>query len=154
MTLDTSKPNDTDLISELPGYIRENRVAINAIVGSDNFGVVDLEVAAGATSLTIGTELSRDGIELVVISGAGVATIATILGGTEGQVKIFVFQDANIDITDGNARALGVFYLNHLPAASDFDAQQDDVLVVANVGGDGAAVFGYWVELFRTISVK
>ena len=154
MSLDVTKPTDQVTVAELPTYIRENRAAINAIVGSDNFGVVDLEVAAGATSLTIGTELSSDGIELVIISGAGLADIATIIGGTEGQIKIFVFQDANIDIADGNAKINGVFYLNHLPAGSDFDAQQDDVLAVVNIGGNGAATYGYWKELFRALSVK
>ena len=154
MTLDTNEPTDQRAVSELASYVRANRVAINAIVGSDNFGVVDLDVVAGATSLAIGTELSSDGIELVIISGTGLADIATITGGTEGQIKIFVFQDANIDIADGNAKAGGVFYLNHLPALSDFDAQQDDVLAVVNIGGDGASTHGYWKELFRSISVK
>ena len=154
MSLDVTKPTDQVTVAELPTYIRENRAAINAIVGSDNFGVVDLEVTAGATSLAIGTELSSDGIELVIISGAGLADIATITGGTEGQIKIFVFQDANIDIADGNAKINGVFYLNHLPAGSDFDAQQDDVLAVVNIGGNGAAIYGYWKELFRFLSVK
>jgi hypothetical protein len=154
MTLNANEPTDQRLVSELATYMRETRTAVNAIVGSDNFGVVDLEVPAGTTSLSIGTELSADGIEVVIITGTGLSDLATILGGTEGQVKIFIFQDANIDMVDGNAKALGVFYLNHLPAGSDFDAQQDDVLVLANIGGDGASVYGYWKELFRTLSVK
>jgi len=154
MTLDTTKPFDTALVSDLASYIRANRVAINAIVGSDNFGVVDLEVAAGAISLAIGTELSTDGIEVVIISGAGLANLATITGGTEGQIKIFIFQDANVDMVDGNARAGGVFYLNHLPALSNFDAQQDDVLALVNIDGDGASTYGYWKELYRSLSVK
>jgi len=154
MTLNVNEPADTRLVSELASYIREDRVAINAIVGSDNFGVSDVTVAAGATSLSIGTELSSDGIEVVIISGAGLADIATILGGTEGQIKIFIFQDANIDFADGNAKANGVFYLNHLPAGSDFSPSQDDVIVLVNIGGDGASTYGYWKELFRTLSVK
>ena len=154
MTLDATKPIDQEQVNGIITYIRETRAAVNAIVGSDNFGVVDLEVAAGATSLTIGTELSSDGIELVIISGAGLATLATILGGIEGQIKIFIFQDANIDMTDGNVKVDGEFYLNHLPAGDDYDAQQDDVLILANIGGDGAAVYGYWVELYRVSSMK
>ena len=154
MTLDSTKPTDQEVISDLPGYIRANRTAINAIVGSDNFGVVDLAVAAGATSLTIGSELSTDGIEVVIVSGTGLADLATIIGGTKGQIKIFIFQDANVDMVDGNAKAGGVFYLNHLPALSDFDAQQDDVLVLVNIGGNGAATYGYWKELYRTLSIK
>lgn len=154
MTLDATKPSDTALVSELASYIREDRVAVNAIVGSDNFGVSDVIVAAGVTSMSIGTELSLDGIEVVIISGAGLADIATILGGTEGQIKIFIFQDTNIDFVDGNAKANGVFYLNHLPAGSDFSPDQDDVIALVNIGGDGASTYGYWKELFRTLSVK
>ena len=154
MTLDTTKPTDQEVVSLLPGYIREDRLAINSIVGSDNFGVTALAVAAGVTALAIGTDLSTDGIEVVIISGTGLANLATITGGTQGQIKIFIFQDANIDMVDGNAKAGGVLYLNHLPALSDFDAQLDDVLVLVNVGGNGAAVYGYWKELYRTLSVK
>jgi len=154
MTLNVSEPADTRMISEIATYIRESRVAINAISGGGNVGATILEVTAGATSLTVGSEIGSYGFEIIIISGAGLATLATILGGTAGQVKVFVFQDTNIDITDGDAKINGVFYLDQLPAGSDFDAQIDDVLAVVNVGGDGAAVYGYWKELYRTISVK
>lgn len=154
MTLDATKPNDTDPVSELAEYIRENRTEINSIVGSNSFGYTILEVAAGAVSLSIGTELGAYDIEVVKISGAGIADIATILGGTAGQIKIFIFQDNNVDFADGNAFAGGVFYLNHLPAASDFSPSQHDVIAVVNIGGDGASTYGYWKELFRTLSVK
>ena len=154
MTLNVNEPNDTRLVSELASYIREDRVAINSIVGSDNFGVVDLTISAGATSLSIGSELSSDGIEVVVTTGDGLADIATILGGTEGQIKIFIFQDANIDFADSISKANGTFYLNHLPSGSDFSPAQDDVIAIVNIGGDGASTYGYWKELFRTLSVK
>lgn len=154
MTLDATKPTDQELVSLLPEYIRANRTAINGIVGSDNFGVTNLEVAALTTALAIGVDLSTDGIEVVIISGAGASDLATITGGSNGQIKIFIFQDANVDMVDGNAKAGGVFYLNHLPVLSDFNTQQDDILVLANIGGNGGATPGYWKELYRTISVK
>ena len=154
MTLNINEPTDQRQVNELPSFVRENRAAINALAGSGNVGVVDLTVPAGTTQLAIGTELGDESIEVVVITGSGIADIATITGGTEGQIKIFIFQDANIDIVDGNAKASGVFYLNHLPAASEFDAQQDDVLAVVNIDGDGASTYGYWKELWRQISVK
>jgi len=141
-------------VSEIASYIREDRAAINAISGAGGVGVTELEVPALTTSLTIGTELDDYSIEVVIISGDGASTLDSILGGTQGQIKIFVFQDANIDMTDGT-KADGEFYLNHLPALSDFDPQQDDVLALVNVGGDaGATSDGYWKELYRTISVK
>ena len=154
MTLNVNEPSDARLVSELAGYIREDRVAINAIVGSDNFGVVDLAISAGATSLSIGTELSSDGIEVVIVTGTGLADIAAIFGGTEGQIKIFIFQDANIDLADSISKSNGTFYLNHLPTGSDFSPTQDDIIAVVNIGGDGASTYGYWKELFRTLSVK
>ena len=154
MSLDVNQPTDQELVSELPSYIRENRVAIEAVSGSGNVGVTDLTIPAGSTSLAVGTDIGCYGFEVIIVDAAALVNIATITGGTEGQVKVFVFQDANIDIVDGNAKANGVFYLNHLPALSNFDAQQDDVLVVVNVGGDGASTYGYWKELYRTISVK
>ena len=155
MTLNVNEPTDVRMVSELPGYIRANRSAINSIsVGSGGIESNEVEIAAGAVSMTIGTELSDAGLEMVVLSGAGAAVIATLLGGVEGQLKIFVFQDANISFTDGTKDG-GKFYLNHLPALTDFAGQQDDVLAIMNVGGDGTVgTPGYWVELWRTVSVK
>lgn len=153
MTLDVNAPNDQALVSELPSYIREDRVAINAVSGSGNVGVTNLEVAAGSTSITVGSDLGSYGLEIVIISAAGAVTLDSILGGTDGQVKIFIFQDALIDLTDG-PKADGQFYLNHLPALSDYSPAQDAVLALCNVGGDGATDHGYWKELFRTTPVK
>ena len=154
MTLNVNEPSDQTLVSEIAGFIRENREAINAISGSGNVGNTELEVPAGSTSLTVGTDLGTYGLEIVIISGAAAVTLAAILGGTNGQVKILIFQDNNITLTDG-AKNNGRFYLNHLPALTNWNPQQDDILAIANVGGDGGASdHGYWKELYRTISVK
>lgn len=153
MTLDVNQPTDQVSNSELPSYIREDRAAINAISGSGNVGVTDLTVPSGTISLTVGSDLGDYGLEIVNIEAAALVTLATILGGTNGQVKIFIFQDANIDLTDG-AKAGGAFYLNQLPALSDYSPSQDAILALANIGGDGASNHGYWKELFRTTPVK
>jgi len=153
MTLDVSEPTDQTLLSEIAAFIRENRVAINAVSGSGNVGVTDLSVAGGTTSLTVGTDVGTYGFEIVKITGLAAITLATILGGTEGQVKVFVFQDNNIDITDG-VKSDGKFYLDQLPALSDFEAAENDVLAVVNIGGDGASTHGYWKELWRLNAVK
>ena len=154
MTLDTNEPTDQRLMSELPTYIREDRVAINAISGGGNVGVTELDVALAATTLAVGVDLGTYGYEIVICTGLGAATLASISGGTEGQVKVFVFQDSNVDLTDSASKAGGTFYLNHLPAGSDYQPDQDDVLALVNVGGDGGATPGYWKELYRTASVK
>ena len=154
MALDTSRPRDQDEVSTLPSYTRENRVAIAALVAGTGIAQTNLSIAAATVSLVVGTDISADGFESVVVTGLGIATIATITGGTDGQVKIFIFQDANIAFIDGDARVNGVFYLNQLPAGGNFNATRDDVLVLRNIGGDGAGVEGYWKELYRAISVK
>jgi len=153
MSLDPSKPSDSALVSELAAYIREDRVAINSVVSGAGFGVTNLDIAAGTTSLSVGTDLLAVGHEIVIVTGLGVAVLATILGGTDGQIKTFIFQDANIDLIDG-AKSNGKFYLNQLPALSNFEPQQDDVLTLVNIGGDGASVYGYWKELYRNLSIK
>lgn len=152
MSLNVNKPSDEILVSQLPAYIREDRVAINAVTSGAGFGVTNLIVAPGATSLTVGVDLLSVGHEIVIVTG-GVAVLETILGGTEGQIKTFVFQNSLVDLEDG-AKANGEFYLNHLPALSNFEPELDDVLSLVNVLGDGAAVSGYWKEFYRTISVK
>ena len=153
MTLDVNQPSDQILVSELPSYIREDRAAINAVSGSGNVGVTELEVSPGSKALTVGTDLGSYGFVIVKITGAAAVTLATILGGIEGQVKVFVFQDSNISFTDG-PKSGGQFYLNHLPALSDYNPQQDAILALVNVGGDGSSNHGYWKEMYRTNPVK
>ncbi len=153
MTLDPNKPTDKIAVSELHALIRENRVAINAMAGAGNGGVTNLIVALGTTSLIVGTDVGVYGYEAVIIAAAGLVNLSKILGGSEGQVKVLVFQDNNISIVDGVASA-GNIYLNQLPALSSFGAQDGDVLALVNIGGDGASVYGYWKELYRSIAVK
>ena len=151
--MDETKPTDVEVAGALPTYIREVRAAVNALAGAGNVGVTNLTIAAGAVALTVGTELGLYSLELVVVDAAAGVNIATILGGTEGQAKIFVFQDNNIGIVDGLA-SNGHIYLNQLPVLSTFYAQQNDVLALVNIGGDGSSVQGYWKELFRQIALK
>lgn len=153
MTLNINEPTDQRMVSELPGFIRANRIAINAVSGSGNVGVTDLTIGPGVTSLTVGTQLGLYGFEIVRVTGGAVNVLATILGGTQGQVKVLVFQDGNISLTDDVSKAGGTFYLNHLPAGTDFEPEQDDVLALVNMEGNGVLP-GYWLELYRTISVK
>ena len=153
MTLNVNEPIDQRAASELPGYIRENRVEINTLAAGGAVAQTNLTVSAGMVSLAIGTELSAVGLETIFVTGSGVAALATILGGTDGQIKVFIFNDANVDLVDG-VKSGGAFYLNHLPALSNFAPQQGDVIALRNIGGDGASVYGYWKELYRTIAVK
>ena len=154
MTLSINEPNDQRLVNELASYIREDRVAINALSGSGNVGNTDLEVPGGTTILAIGTELGLYGFETIKCTGLGVATLVGISGGLEGQVKVFIFQGTNVRLTDGNIKSGRLFYLNQLPAGGNFNPQQDDIIAFVNIGGDGGSVGGYWKELYRTLSLK
>jgi len=153
MSLDVTKPVDSVSVGELPRYIREDRAAINAVSGGNDVGVTEVTLAALTTSITVGVEVGAYGYETVVISAAGAINLATMIGGTQGQVKVLVFQDNNISIVDGVASG-GKFYLNQLPALSSFATQTNDILALVNVGGDGAAVYGYWKELYRQVALK
>jgi len=151
--MDATKPTDTEQVSALPTYIREVRAAVNSISGSGNVGVTNLAIPPGATSLTVGTDIGRDGYEAVIVSAAVAVNISNIYGGTNGQIKVFVFTDNNVGIVDGLALG-GALYLNQLPALSTFNAQTNDVLVLMNIGGDGATNHGYWKEIQRQLAVK
>jgi hypothetical protein len=155
MTLDATKPEDSVLVSEIPGYIRENRAAINsaAVAGTGNVGASAVDIL-GAVTLTIGSELSLEGLETVIISNSGAPCAMTaFLGGIQGQIKILIFQDLNIDLTDSDTKLNGTFHLNEAPAGGDYSPDVDDVLTLVNVGGDGAGTHGYWREVDRAANV-
>ena len=154
MTLDSTKPIDQEHVDMLPYYIRQGRAEINSVIAADIKTATNLSVAAGTDTLVVGEidDLSLLAIETIILTGLGVSEIIEISGGFDGQIKIFIFQDSNISFLDGN-KSPRSFHLNQLPSGRPFAAQQDDVLAVINVGGDGT-IGGYWKELYRTLSVK
>lgn len=153
MTLDVNQPTDQELNARWPYWIRTLAAAINAIV-LDPASVTtnELEIAAGDTALVIGVDLSTTRIEIIFISSIGEADIEYIRGGYDGQIKIFICQDDEVSFTDG-PKSDGHLYLNQ-PALSDLNLEQDDVIAFVNIGGDGDSDYGYWHELWRTLSVK
>lgn len=154
MSLDATKPTDAELLSAFAAYIRETRAAVNALVaGASDVDVTALTVTAGLTTLTVGTDLSEAAIEIIKVTGGGVAALQYILDGVDGQIKIFVFNDGNVSFVDADKSA-GQFYLNHLPAYSNYDAAENDVLILINIGGNGTTVQGYWKEIYRQVAVK
>jgi len=154
MTLDATKPTDQELVSVLPYWIRNTRSAVNSLItGITEITTTDLTISAGDTALVIGTDLTAIAMEIVLLSGLGAATIDQIRGGTEGQLKIFIFQGNNVSFKDG-PKSNGQLYLNQLPVLSTFNAQQDDVIALINIDGDGSTNYGYWKEVWRQVSVK
>ena len=152
MTLNASEPVNR-MVEELEGFMRETRAAVNAISGSGGVGVTTVEITAGATSITVGTEIGNASLQVVIITAAAAATLTHILGGTNGQIIVFICQDAFIRFTDG-PKLTGQLFLDQLPALSTFTCALDDVLVLVNVGGDGGATYGWWEELLRKVSVR
>ena len=157
MTLNATLPIDQELVSVLPSYIRANRTEINSIsLSSSSISANGLTITVGTTLLTVGSagDLGISSLETIIVTGTGASVVANITGGLDGQIKIFVFQDSNVDFTDG-VKAGGALYLNQMPALSNFEPDIDDVLALINIGGDGLGILnGYWKELYRTISVK
>jgi len=154
MTLDATKPTDQELVSVLPYWIRNTRSAVNSLItGITEITTTDLTISAGDTALVIGTDLTAIAMEIILLSGLGAATIDQIRGGTEGQLKIFIFQGNNVSFKDG-PKSNGQLYLNQLPVLSTFNAQQDDVIALINIDGDGSSNYGYWKEVWRQVSVK
>lgn len=155
MSLDPNKPTDQELVSMWPWWVRKLAISINAVEVEGHVDIVftELTVSAGAIALVVGTDLNVATKEYIKIDALGAATIGQIRGGTKGQTKTFIFQDNSLSFLDGPKLA-GQLYLNQLPVLSTFSAQQDDVITLINIGGDGASEHGYWKELSRQLSVK
>jgi hypothetical protein len=152
--LDVTKPMDQILVSEIPGYIRSDRAAINALLsGIGDCDVTNLVVTSGTTELEVGTNVSSSGHEVLILSATGSRTLSKIVGGIEGQVKVIIFLDANIDLQDGLAED-GKFYLNQLPALSLYSPVAKSKIALVNIGGNGSTEDGYWTELYRTDAIK
>ena len=154
MTLDATKPTDQELVSALPYWIRESREEINNIIeDTTQLTVTELTIQTGETALEVGTDLTDTDMEVVLVSSSDPVVIEQIIKGVQGQLKIFIFQGNNVSFRDG-PKSGGNLYLNHLPAMTTFDAEQDDVIALLNIGGDGSSEYGYWKELWRKLSVK
>lgn len=152
--LDITKPTDQEFVSQLPYWIRETRAEVNALVALDsNITTTALTLTPGTNKLIIPTNLTLATFEVVILSAAGICNIASIEGGNNGQIKIFVFQTDNIALVDG-LKSDGQLYLNQLPVGSIYSAGLDDVIALVNIGGNGSTENGYWKELWRQISVK
>lgn len=158
MTIDATKPADSDLISTLGLRGREEREAINALESAiAALGAVATVTryvcSAGQTTIPVGVTggLSNLKWELVLISGGGAAAIQNLTGGTEGQMKIFIMLDANVTFV----RDATKMDLNQPAVVADFGGYAGDVIAFANENGNPAtSTNGFWKELFRTPSAK
>jgi len=88
--MDATKPFDIELLSMLPYWIRQTRSDVNSLFASISpsaYGIVvtDLTIAAGATALSVGVNLSPSFFEVVFAGATGPANIANIYSGVAGQ---------------------------------------------------------------------
>lgn len=151
--MDATKPTDQEFGSAYAAYLRETRLAVNALSAGTGVGSTTLNMALGTTLLDVGVDLGMFGIDLVRCTADVAVSVDTIIHGVSGQIKIFVALDNNVSFVDGIA-AGGHLYLNQLPALSSFSMQAGDVLAIVNIGGDGSVVTGYWREIFRQAALK
>lgn len=151
MAVDATRPQDISLVSELAYWIRNTRAAHNVletlVAAGSSLVYTDLNVAAGVTALECGVDLSNAMLEVISITGTGVAEIEEITLGQAGQVKIFRIGDGNITFAYDLLRLA----LNQAPADPAYGGTTGDILALMNLGGDPTVPDnGVWWELFRT----
>ena len=153
MALDATKPEDTVQVSEIPGYIREGRVEMNSISGiTGSFGAGSIALAAQVTA-AVGTEFSLDSLEVCIMTSVGLSALTSLTDGIEGQIKILLFGDLLVRLTDSITQLNGTFDLNEAPAGGDYTPAVGDIIWMVNVDGDGAGNNGYWKEINRITNV-
>lgn len=151
MTLDATKPLDTILVSDLPAYIRENRVEMNALTVSllAQWTETEIEIAGGTTELEVGVDLTDVPVEVVRLTGAVAVTIDTISEGRSGHIKLLRFEDTNVTLDDGG----GNIQLNQPAAIGTFTGAVGDILILLNIDGNPGVDDGDWVEVNRLLTV-
>lgn len=101
MSLDETKPADTEFVSTLGSYARETRAAVNDLedivtaLGAAGF-YQEVNIPLGVTDLAIDTYLENVNMEIVKLTGAGAVSITDISGASEGMLKMFYFADGNV----------------------------------------------------------
>ena len=153
MTIDATKPEDSALVSELPGYIRANRTEMNSMSSvTGSLGAGSIALAAQVTA-AVGTEFSLDGLEVCIMTSVGASVLTAITDGIEGQIKILLFEDLLVTLTDSITQLNGTFDLNQAPAGTDYTPAVGDIIMLVNINGDGIGNNGYWKEINRISNV-
>lgn len=93
MSLDATKPADTDLVSLFASYLREARAGVNTLEAAIVAGFPILATAANAD-----TTPSVSGVFALKTNNAGATTITFLDGGFEGQLILLIAGDGNTTI--------------------------------------------------------
>lgn len=158
MTVDETKPLGTDLVSDLDGYIRENRVDINDLweavgIGGAFPNYSAINMASGQATLVVDTDIDGTGIEVIGLTADAAVNLTTMTGATAGALKIIIALDDDITIIQNIGGTGGTFFMN-APDDVDINLEARDVIAFVNIGGDGTTVNGYWLELYRKLAVS
>lgn len=138
MTLDPTKPEDTENISRLPYWMR---ILAAAVAAAESIEYNTATLIAGATSIT-GSEVTVEVISVSANSAVEV-NIHTLSGGSQGRIKILIFTDALVTLIDDT----GNLDLRGDPALPDYPAEAGDVLgFIWDVAGN------VWREIFRSLA--
>ena len=137
MTLDTSKPTDTEVLSTHAGYIRETRVEIDEIANS-----IYISTVALTAGQTVVSTLSTKTIDIVLLTADASEDLITISGdgiNVVGHLKFILFNDSNITVKSGSDNII-------LQGADDLAAQTNDMLGLRYDGTN-------WQEFTRQLRV-
>ncbi len=142
ITVVTGKQINTNTIGETTAA---NGVTIDGVNLKDNnvelaTGKVKRTVTALATLGVGGTTFAVTGEAMIIDGDAGGNTIATITGGSTGQILILLFVDASVIITDDNTHVA-----NSVDLSAAFTSADDTTLTLVF---DGTS----WYELFRSVN--
>jgi hypothetical protein len=160
MTIDASQPTDAVIGYQLDNFIREDRVEINSLwAGLAAVGwttglivatVKSTTLAAAQATMVNSTDVEDIPFEVVLLTGdVGGNSITNITGCRSGQIKVIIFQDANIKMV------YDVTKLDLNSPSADLDAEAKDVLVLVNIGGDpDTSTNGVWQELYRNLDAR
>jgi len=162
MSVDATKPLDSEMLDTYAGYIRDLATQVNANITA--IGLLsaiplfkDFNLAATGDIDTDGTDIQDVFLEVIRIQSTGGSyDIQSIINGREGMIKIFyVAEDVNTItfLHDSGAGAgqgsLGDLILN---GENDLEAAQHDIIAFVNLDGDaGVSEDGTWRELFRSL---
>ena len=113
-------------------------------------GVTSYTMTAGQTTLTIGTELGDDQVEVVFLGATAAEELQRINGANSGNIKVFIATNDNVTVVRNDS-----YIKTKNPLLNpNFDMDTGDVIALVNNGGiSGTATMGTWIEVFRSLQV-
>ena len=129
-------------------------ITVNATGGgASEIAYNTVNMAAAQTELVTDTDINNVVNEVIPITADVAVNLTTMTLGLAGAVKTIIAADDDITVIQDKASVAGGTFSLNSPAGVDLAMSTGDILCVVNIGGDGALVSGYWMELYRTLRV-